>query len=87
MLVFRRPVRAVVSLAGPTNLAAAFPEASAGMVRDLVGASPADAADAYRQASPLRRIGPGMAPILMVHGDKDEQVPYAQVVAMRDACL
>lgn len=77
-------VRAAVSLAGPTDLTRSFPEATDRIVRDLVGPV-ADPAKARRDASPIHRIGPGIAPILMIHGDKDEIVPYDQATTMRDA--
>ncbi|HEY0857017.1 MAG TPA: alpha/beta hydrolase, partial [Albitalea sp.] len=64
---------AVVSLAGPWDLAAANLHADArGMVATLLGAQPA------RAASPLWRIDSRSAPALLIHGTKDELIPPDQ---------
>ncbi len=75
-------VQAVVSLAGPTDLTQRFPEASEAMVTDLMGKSRAEAPAAYEQASPLHHVSATDAPVLVIHGTKDELVPYAQSTAL-----
>ena len=47
-------------------------------VLDLMGARPEDAPAAYRAASPLTYVGPGVPPTLVVHGDHDQVVPVEQ---------
>lgn len=48
----------------------------------LLGSTPAsDLARAVR-ASPITHVAPGAAPILLVHGDRDDVVPYEQSVAL-----
>ena len=79
-------IKAAVSMAGPTDLTRVFPEATDQIVRELVGPEAAHPAEVRRQASPIHRIGPGTAPILMIHGDQDEIVPYDQSVTLQDAC-
>ena len=37
-----------------------------------------------RELSPLRHVHRGVPPVLIVHGDRDPEVPYAQAVALRD---
>lgn len=49
---------------------------------------PADVTDAalarLRDASPLHHAGPGLPPILLLHGDADPGVPLAQSIAFRE---
>lgn len=46
-----------------------------------------DAADlaVYAAASPITHVSPGAPPVLLLHGDADEVVPYDQSVAMEKA--
>jgi acetyl esterase/lipase len=39
----------------------------------------------YESASPVTQVGPGAPPTLLIHGDADALVPYAQSVAMEAA--
>jgi len=78
-------VQAVVSLAGPTDLTQRFPDASEGLVTGLIGKSRAEAPGAYEQASPLHHVSATDAPVLAIHGTKDELVPYAQSTALAAA--
>ena len=78
-------VQAVVSLAGPTDLTQRFPAASEGLVTGLIGKSRAEAPGAYEQASPLHHVSATDAPVLAIHGTKDELVPYAQSTALAAA--
>ena len=43
-----------------------------------------DAWKSLREASPSTYVHPGMPPYLLIHGDKDAQVPYAQSPRFRD---
>ncbi len=75
-------VQAVVSLAGPTDLTRRFPGASEAMIRDFIGKDRADAPGAYEQAGPLRHVSRAAAPVMAIHGTKDELVPYEQSTAL-----
>ena len=68
------PVAAAVSLAGVCDLRAAV-SLSNGAVRDFAGGDPDDAF--YAAASPAERLPLGV-PVLLIHGDADENVPIAQ---------
>jgi alpha-L-fucosidase 2 len=39
--------------------------------------------DVLRSASPLYHVQPGLPPFLLLHGDKDTQVPYEESLKMR----
>ena len=44
----------------------------------LLGASPATRPDLARLASPINYVRPGNPPVLILHGDNDDAVPYRQ---------
>ncbi|WP_165227542.1 alpha/beta hydrolase [Aquisphaera insulae] len=79
-------LRAAVSAAGPTDLSRPFPEFAARLVRDLIGPPPADPVAFRRSIDPIDRLGPHVAPLLLIHGDRDEIVPYEQSVLLHEAC-
>lgn len=79
-------VQAVVSLAGPTDLTKTFPVASEYMVVDLIGKPRKEAAEMYKLASPIHYVSEKDAPILCIHGTKDELVPYEQVTELMEVC-
>ena len=83
-------VKAIVSYYGPTDLRTVSvdfgPRAQAAIVK-LIGATPEQNPSAYGRASPITYVSPGKPPILMVHGDGDTLVPFAQSKRMLDACL
>jgi len=78
-------VKAAVSFAGPTDLTPRFPDASRYMVEDLIGKDRKGDRSAFEAASPIRHLTAGDAPVFLIHGTKDELVPYDQVPAFRDA--
>src|SRR6185295_3105201 len=45
----------------------------------------AEAHALLREASPLRRVRPGLPPFLLVHGTADMSVPYEQSLRLREA--
>jgi dipeptidyl aminopeptidase/acylaminoacyl peptidase len=68
----------VVSLAGVCDLhAGAAAGIGEGAVAEFVGATPDQAPERYRLASPLARLPLGVAQLL-VHGDADARVPVEQ---------
>ena len=44
-----------------------------------------DASDVARRVSPLTHVREGLPPILTIHGDKDDVVPYAHAVRLKEA--
>jgi acetyl esterase/lipase len=62
-----------------------FLEHSAMMQMMFVGVTPPNYAEAERNASPLFRVGPKTAPILIAHGDEDRMIPIKQSQTLKDA--
>ena len=74
-LASRRPLHAVVSLAGVSDLAAAAAQRlGRGAAQELCVGEPDDVPAAYDAADPARRLPLGVRQLL-VHGDEDDQVP------------
>ena len=72
------PVRAVVSLYGPADLAAAYrdpPEPDPLDVRrkleTFLGGTPAELPNVYRDAAPIHLLRSGLPPTLLIHGSAD----------------
>jgi acetyl esterase/lipase len=85
-------VNAVVSCFGPTDVAATFEHARGVVGTDvletaLFGSDREKWADLKREMSPLYRIEEGKSypPFLLMHGDRDQIVPYQQMEQMYDA--
>ena len=79
-------LRAAASLSGPTDFTAKLPDAAVQILLSLMGKPLTDATAAYKEASPIFHLNKNCAPMLLVHGDKDELVPYDQATSMIDAC-
>ncbi len=62
-----------------------LPDVSKGLVKDFVGGTSEEKADAYRRASPITYVTRGDAPMLLFQGTKDNLVPHTQAVRMVDA--
>jgi len=74
-LVHSGAADAVVALAPVTDLVRGYAEGiGSGAVAELMGASPAEAPEAYALASPRLRPWP-VCPVLVVHGTDDARVP------------
>lgn len=78
-------VQCVVARAAPANL-------SVMKVVEFMGMNPPDPkapktveARLYREASPLAHVSSSSAPILLMHGDADQSVPYEQSEMMEKA--
>lgn len=80
------PIRATISIAGPTDLSAPLPHQSEIVVENFIGKKRAEAPELCRQASPIVFVNRYSSPILFIHGDRDEIVPYKQSVDMLAAC-
>ena len=75
------PIRAVVNYYGPCNLKAGYedppipdPIQVRSVLQDFLGDTPTNAPQAYRQASPLWALKPGLPPSLLVYGKRDHLV-------------
>ena len=80
-------VQAVLGFASVTDfLPAPGAKKINGNMTNLFG-FPADITDAalarLRDASPLHHVGPGMPPVLLLHGDADPGVPIAESIAFQ----
>ncbi len=72
-------VQAVVSYAGPTNLAAEYwQRLTTGMFVEFIGQPYGQAPELYRQASPIEHVDGRDPPVLIFHGSRDLLVPLEQ---------
>jgi len=78
-------VQVAVSYAGPTNLAAPFPEATQKILAEFLGGPLSEKQDVARKASPLTYVTSGDAPMLLIQGTKDPLVPFEQAYEMAAA--
>jgi acetyl esterase/lipase len=78
-------VQAVCSYYGPTDLAHMQDGGDATAPARFIGGSPLHKPEAYKMASPVTYVTPDDPPLLMVHGESDRVVPYAQSVIMHEA--
>ena len=78
-------VQAVVSYFGPTDLTREYPPASRDIVKNFIGGTLAEKAEAYKRASPVTYVNSGDAPMLLLQGTRDDLVPHDQAVVMADA--
>ncbi len=81
------PLNGVVALAGITDLAAyAAPDGCGAAVETLLGASPSEAGDRLRRASPITMVPFGITQILVI-GDLDPIVSRTQATSFAEAAL
>jgi acetyl esterase/lipase len=86
-------VQAVCDWFGPANFPTFDEQQNDDRVADdvdsllvhFLGGTPQDKADLARMASPVHHITEDDPPLLIMHGDEDNIVPYAQSVELRDA--
>ncbi|QDV92085.1 Carboxylesterase NlhH [Phycisphaerae bacterium RAS2] len=82
-------VRCIVSIAGPTDITSIY-KSSNWMIRRLgeayLGGPPEKVAARYVEASPISHVHAGAPPILILHGDQDEVVPFEQATKFAEAC-
>ena len=76
-------VRAVIDYYGPTDLASAFDRKNKDVLGWLKGTE--NSRELASRLSPLRYVRNGLPPVLMIHGDADEMVPYEDSIKLRDA--
>jgi acetyl esterase/lipase len=75
--------RAVINYYAATDLEPLLREGKPHLVKWLSG--PGDSYEMARQMSPLRWVRAGVPPVLTLHGDTDEAVPYKQAVQLHEA--
>jgi acetyl esterase/lipase len=78
-------VQAVVEASGPTDLAAQSDPDGMMFVASFLGGDYATHPELWRDASPISHVAKSNAPILIIHGTRDEMVPFAQAEALNDA--
>jgi acetyl esterase/lipase len=76
-------LQAIVAFSAPSDLTAPFSSRVSTILGSFLGRpfrAEVSSADylAYRAASPLAHVRAGNAPTLLVHGDQDEVIPFAQ---------
>jgi acetyl esterase/lipase len=79
-------VTCVVDMSGPVDLVNRENSQGDGIVRNLLGGTPADRPEAARDASPLYSVDAKSAPFLIIHGRLDELVHPHQAERL-DAAL
>ena len=79
-------VKAIISMAGPTDLTATGSAgiAQAQVVQWLIGSSYQANPSAYAEASPISHVTSNSKPTLLFHGKKDMVVPYQQAVDLKN---
>jgi acetyl esterase/lipase len=77
-------LQALVLRAAPTDLASIGTLEGTAFVTSYMDATASQQA-AYAAASPLKQVSAKTPPVLMIHGDADKIVPFAQSTALRDA--
>lgn len=72
-------VQAVITIAGPTDLALSYPGSVRGFLEDVFGA------DQLVNASPVTHASADDPPVLIIHGDADRVVPVDQAFLLKTA--
>lgn len=78
-------VQAVVEASGPADLAAQPDLDGMKFVASFLGGDYATHPEVWRDASPIFHVAKSNAPILIIHGTRDEMVPITQAEALDEA--
>src|SRR5271155_4973982 len=78
-------VQAVVDTSGPTDFTVHVTGDDTKFLASFFGADFAADPEIWREASPIFHVSKSDAPILIIHGTRDESVPIAQAEALNDA--
>jgi acetyl esterase/lipase len=78
-------VAAIINWFGPTDVADLIQGSNLKNYAMMWVGSQANAAEIAKKVSPLTYVRPGLPPILTVHGDKDDVVPYEHGVRLHKA--
>lgn len=80
-------VKAVIDFYGPSDFLAMTamgdPEMKGDPISTLLGSSPLKRPDLSKAASPVTYVDKNDPPFIIVHGEKDESVPYQQSVLLQ----
>ncbi len=79
-------VEVVVSLAGPTDLNQDLPTDSELSAEKFVGKTKLQHPESFKRASPINYLTAGDAPTMIIHGTRDQIVPFEQATEFLDAC-
>jgi acetyl esterase/lipase len=78
-------VQAVVDASGPSDFTEHVNGDDAKFLTSFFGADFAAHPEIWREASPIFHVAKSDAPILIIHGTRDDSVPIAQAEALNDA--
>jgi acetyl esterase/lipase len=85
-------VQAVIAFYTPVDLIDGYrnpprpdPLHTPGLIADLIGATPDQATEAYRQASPLTFVHAPLPPTLLLHGERDHAIQLHSVEILQQA--
>jgi len=81
-------ISAVVDFYGPVDMVSLYNSTTIpfnrSVIESLMEGTPASNPNLYQQSSPLNFVTSQAPPTLIFHGDKDEVVPVAQSIALKD---
>jgi len=78
-------IQAAVSISGFSDLDASYASVPDPRITRLLGGTPADRPEQSHLASPIHFVGPGDAPLLLIHGEEDPVVDPEQSVQLHRA--
>lgn len=79
-------VEVVVNLSGPTDLSKDLPTDSERSVEKFIGKSKLKHPESFARASPIHYLTAGDAPTMIIHGTRDQIVPFEQATEFLEAC-
>jgi acetyl esterase/lipase len=77
-------VQAAVSYFGVSDMTAQLPSGTVPVIVKFLRGTRDEKPDVYRKASPIRSVSKDDTPLLLVHGENDEVVPFDQSVRMAE---
>ncbi|MCM3757687.1 prolyl oligopeptidase family serine peptidase [Sporosarcina aquimarina] len=85
--ILRDDITSTVHWAGVSDVVFTYKERQdmRRMMKRVIGGSPNSAPDAYRERTALFRVEEIDAPVLIIHGMKDENVSFEQAIMLEDA--
>jgi acetyl esterase/lipase len=78
-------VQAAASYFGVSDLTAQFPDDTVPVIVKFLKGTKKENPELYRKASPIFYVSKDDPPMLLVHGEKDDGVPFKQSVRMAEA--
>lgn len=85
--ILREDITSIVTWAGISDVIFTYNERKdmRRMMKRVIGGTPINMPDAYRERTALFRVNEINAPILIIHGMKDENVSFEQAILLEDA--